>query len=94
MIPLWVQNRTAKTQEITLSAALPAAWTAQNGTGKFTVAAKQVASTRIEVNLPAPAENSAKKPEPQEVIVRADSNGQSVGEIKLRVELRKRALPQ
>src|SRR5437879_4123912 len=94
VIPLWVRNRTAKTQEITLSAVLPAGWTAQSGAGKFTVAAKQVASARIEVNLPAPAENSAKKPEPQEVTVRADSNGQSIGEIKLRVELRKRALPQ
>src|SRR5438309_6843298 len=94
VIPLWVRNRTAKTQELPLPAVLPAGWTAQSGAGKFTVAAKQVASARIEVNLPAPAENSAKKTEPQEVTVRADSNGQSIGEIKLRVELRKRALPQ
>ena len=40
------------------------------------------------------AENGAKKQEPQEVSVHAESNGQSIGEIKLRVELRKRALPQ
>jgi hypothetical protein len=73
---------------------LPAGWTAENGTGKFTVAGKQVAAARIEVNLPAPVENGAKKPEPQEISVHAESNGQSVGEIKLRVELRKRALPQ
>src|SRR5256886_209791 len=38
VIPLWVRNRTAKTHEITLSAALPAGWTTQSGTGKFTVA--------------------------------------------------------
>ena len=94
MIPLWVRNRTAKTQEITLSTVLPAGWTAQSGTGRFTVAAKQVASARVEVNLPAPPEKSAQKAEPQEVTVHADSNGQPVGEIKLRVELRKRALPQ
>jgi LmbE family N-acetylglucosaminyl deacetylase len=94
VIPLWVRNRTAKTQEITLSAVLPAGWTTQSGTGKFTVAAKQVAAARIEVNLPAPAENGGKKPEPQEISVHAESNGQSIGEIKLRVELRKRALPQ
>ena len=94
MIPLWVRNRTAKTQEITLSAVLPTGWTAQSGTGKFTVAAKQVASARIEVNLPSLVENGSKKQEPQEVTVHADSNGQSVGEIKLRVELRRRALPQ
>jgi LmbE family N-acetylglucosaminyl deacetylase len=94
VIPLWVRNRTAKTQEIALSVALPTGWTTEDGTGKFTVAAKQVAATRIEISLPAVAENGAKKLEPQEISVRADSNGQSVGEIKLRVELRKRALPQ
>src|SRR6267142_1730383 len=94
VIPLWVRNRTTKTQEITLSAVLPAGCTTQSGTGKFTVAAKQVAATRIEITLPALAENGAKKQEPQEISVHAEWNGQSIGEIKLRVELRKRALPQ
>jgi LmbE family N-acetylglucosaminyl deacetylase len=94
VIPLWIRNRTPKIQEIMLSATLPAGWTTQSGTGKFTLAAKQVAAARIEVNLPAGAENGAKKTAPQELTVRAESNGQSIGEIKLRVELRKRALPQ
>jgi hypothetical protein len=94
VIPLWIRNQTAKTQEITLSVTLPAGWTAQSGTGKFTVAAKQVAAARVEVNLPAPVENAAKKTEPQEISVRAQANGQVIGEAKLRVELRKRALPQ
>jgi len=89
-----VRNRSAKTQQISLTATLPAGWTVQNGTGKFTVAAKQVAAARIEIMLPAVPENETKKPEPQDVTVRADSNGQSIGEIKLRVEVRKRALPQ
>jgi LmbE family N-acetylglucosaminyl deacetylase len=94
VIPLWVRNRTAKTQEISLTAALPPGWTAQSGTGEFTVAAKQVAAARIEILLPAVPETEAKKPEPQEISVHADWNGQSIAEIKLRVELRKRALPQ
>src|ERR1700687_3952010 len=94
VIPLWVRNRTTKTQEFTLSAVLPAGWTTQSGAGKFTVGGEQAAATRIEITLPALAENGAKKQEPQEVSVHAESNGQSIGEIKLRVELRKRALPQ
>ncbi len=94
VIPLWVRNRTGKTQEISLAATLPAAWTLQGGTGKFTVAAKQVAAARIEIMLPAFPETETKNPEPQEISVHAESNGQSIGEIKLRVELRKRALPQ
>jgi hypothetical protein len=94
VIPLWVRNRTGKTQEITLTTTMPAAWTIQSGTGKCTVAAKQTAAARIEVMLPAIPETEIKKPEPQEISVHADSNGQSIGEIKLRVEVRKRALPQ
>src|SRR5713226_2578969 len=94
VIPLWVRNRTGKTQDISLAATLPAGWTLQGGTGKFTVAAKQVAAARIEIMLPAVPETETKKPEPQEISVHAESNGQSVGEVKLRVELRKRALPQ
>jgi hypothetical protein len=58
------------------------------------VAAKQVAAARLELNFPALAENGPKKLEAQEVTVRAEANGQSIGDVKLRVELRKRALPQ
>lgn len=98
VIPLWIRNRTAKAHEITISAMLPAGWTAENGIGKFIVAAKQTAAPRVEVNLPAPAEKPAgkapQKAELQEVTVRAEANGQAIGEVKLRVELRKRALPQ
>lgn len=98
VIPLWIRNRTAKAQEITIAASMPAGWTAESGTGKFLVAAKQTAAPRVEVNLPAPAERLAEKTptkaELQEVTVRAEANGQTIGEVKLRVELRKRALPQ
>ena len=94
IVPVWMRNQTAKAQEITLSATLPSGWSAQSGTGKFVVPARQVAAGRIEVNLPALAENAPRKSEPQEVTVRAEANGQAIGELKLRVELRKRALPQ
>jgi LmbE family N-acetylglucosaminyl deacetylase len=94
IVPLRIRNQTAKAQEVTLTATLPAVWTAENGTGKFTVAAKQTSAARVEVNLPAPADKAEKKKEPQEVTVRAEANGQIIGEVKLRVELRKRALPQ
>src|SRR5260370_11025033 len=63
-MPLWVGNRTAKSQEVTLSAVLPAGWTTPSGTRRFTVAAKQVAAPRIQMNLPASAENAGKKTEP------------------------------
>ena len=91
VIPLWVRNQSAAAQEITLSADLPAGWTVQSGAGKFSIGAKQTAAARVEVNLPA---DMGKKNELQEVSVRAESGGKSIGVVKLRVELRKRALPQ
>jgi hypothetical protein len=77
---------------------LPAGWTVQSGAGKFTIGAKQTDAARVEASLSAtlPAVNDAAKkhPEMQEITVRAESNGRSIGVVKLRVELRKRALPQ
>jgi hypothetical protein len=47
----------------------------------------------MEVGLPATTDGT-KKNEPQEITMHAESAGHSIGDIKLRVELRKRALPQ
>ena len=93
-VPLWLRNRTAATREVTLSADLPAGWTVQGGAGKFVLAAKQVAAARVDIALPELGEADPKKQEPREVTIRAESNGQSIGIVKLRVVLRKRALPQ
>jgi LmbE family N-acetylglucosaminyl deacetylase len=94
VIPLWLRNETATSREITLTADLPAGWKLTGGTGKFVVAAKQVAAARVEIDLPALEEAAHGKQESREVTVRGESNGQSVGIVKLRVELRKRALPE
>jgi LmbE family N-acetylglucosaminyl deacetylase len=94
VIPLWVHNPTGADREITLSPDLPAGWTVANGAGKFVVAAKQTTAARIEINLPALADSKKTKEEAREVAVRAESNGQSVGVVKMRVELRKRSLPE
>jgi LmbE family N-acetylglucosaminyl deacetylase len=94
VIPVWLKNETAEAREVTLSADLPHGWALQGGAGKFTLAAKQWAAGRIEIALPALAEAGKSKEEAREVTVRAESGGQSVGAVKLRVELRKRALPE
>ena len=94
VIPLWIRNQTQASREFTLSAELPAGWTVQSGAGKFAVGGRQVAALRIEISLPTLGDAAPKKPEAQEVTVRAESNGQTIGVVKLRVELRKRALPQ
>jgi hypothetical protein len=94
VIPLWLRNGTAAAREVTLSADLPAGWTVLSGAGKFTLAAKQVAAPRIEINLPVFGDAAKTREDAREVTVRAESNGQSIGVVKLHVELRKRALPE
>src|SRR5450432_2187190 len=53
VIPLWVRNQTSSPQDISLSAELPSGWTVQSGAGKFSIGAKQTASARVEIALPA-----------------------------------------
>jgi LmbE family N-acetylglucosaminyl deacetylase len=94
VIPLWLRNKTAAVREIVLTADLPAGWKLTGGTGKFVVAAKQAAAARVEIDSPALEEAAHGKQELREITVRGESGGQSVGIVKLRVELRKRALPE
>src|SRR5262249_46141863 len=94
VIPLWLKNGTNSAREVTLSIDAPSGWVVQNGAGKFLLAAKQWAAGRVEIALPALADGKKNKETGREVTVRAESNGQSVGTVKLKVELRKRALAQ
>jgi hypothetical protein len=94
VVPLWLRNQSDGPREVTLKADLPAGWKVQSGDGKFLLAAKQVAAARVEINLPALGDAAKSKLEAQEVTVRAESGGKSIGGAKLRVELRKSALPQ
>jgi hypothetical protein len=89
-----VHNPTGTSREVNLSADLPAGWTVANGAGKFVVASKQTVPARIEINLPGLADSKKTKEDAREVTVRTESNGASVGVVKLRVELRKRSLPE
>jgi LmbE family N-acetylglucosaminyl deacetylase len=94
VIPLWVRNPTGANRTVTLSTELPDGWAVSSGAGKFVVAAKQTAAARIEINLPALVNAAKSKEDAREVTVRAESDGAVVGVVKLRVELRKRSLPE
>lgn len=94
VIPLWLVNGTSATREVTLAVDSPNGWTVQNGAGKFTLTAKQWAAGRIEIALPALADAKKDKEDAREVTVHAESNGHGIGTVKLKVELRKRALAE
>jgi LmbE family N-acetylglucosaminyl deacetylase len=93
-IPIWLGNQTSELQTVTLSAGVPTGWTIQAGAGKFSLAPKQVSAARLEINLPELADATKSREVAKEVSVTVDSNGKTIATIKLRVELRKRALPE
>ena len=99
IVPLWIHNPLASSQKISLTVVLPAGWIVSAGAGDVIVGAKQTAATRIEIALPAApilaagAKDPAKK-ELLEVVVNAEADGKPIGVIKLRVELRKKALAE
>src|SRR5277367_4381562 len=93
VIPLWLSNGLNTPQKITLSVTPPAGWTVQAGAETVIIGPQQVAAARIEIGLPAAPEGAVNK-ELQEVTVNAEADGKSIGVIKLRVQLRKKALAQ
>ena len=94
MIPLWLRNETRGPKEVTLIVDVASGWKLHGGAGKFMVVAKQVAAARVEIELPQLDDAANGKLGLPEVTVQGESAGQKIGVVKLRVELRKRALPQ
>ena len=94
IVPLWVRNATAEARELTISAELPSGWKVSSGAGKVKVGANQTAGTRVEITLGALKDAAKGKDAAQAVTVKAESGGKSVGEIVMKVELRKKALPE
>jgi LmbE family N-acetylglucosaminyl deacetylase len=94
IVPLWVRNATGESREVTLWADVPQGWLVTSGTGKVKVGANQTAGTRVEITLGALSDKTKSKDEVKTVTVRAESGGKSVGEVVMKVELRKKALPE
>jgi LmbE family N-acetylglucosaminyl deacetylase len=94
VIPLWVRNSTSEAREVTLSAELPQGWTVTSGAGTVKVGANQTAGTRVEIALGVLSDKSKTRDDAKVVTIRAESGGKNIGEITLKVELRKKALPE
>ena len=94
LIPLWLRNQTASPVEITLNAKVPGGWTVASGEGKYSIPAHQLVAARVEINFPAVAGDKPRNSDLEEVAIQGTSGGQSVGVAKVRVERRKKALPQ
>jgi len=94
IIPLWMRNSTSEAREVILSTELPQGWTVTSGAGKVKVGANETAGTRVEIALGSLSDKKKGRDEAKAVTVRAEAGGKSVGEIVMKVELRKKALPE
>jgi biopolymer transport protein ExbD len=65
-----------------------------SGAGKFVVGEKQTAGARVEINLPALADEKKSREDAKEVTVKAEADGKVIGVVKMKVEVRKKALPE
>ncbi len=94
IVPLWIRNATTEAREVTLSVELPQGWTVTSGAGRVKVGANQTAGTRVEIGLGSLSDKKKGRDEAKPVTVRAEAGGKNVGEIVMKVELRKKALPE
>ena len=88
-VPLVLHNNTSSAKQITLSLTVPEGWSDEVGTGSYTVPAGDEVPVLMTVTAPK-AESKAV----DEITCHAESDGQSVGVIKLHVKRRSGGLPQ
>ena len=94
IIPAVIQHDPAKPLAVTLAVNAPEGWKVTHGAGQFALPAEASTSLPVSIDTPTSSPEQLKKATPQEVTVRAEAEGKTIGEIRLRVLLRVNALPE
>lgn len=94
-VPLHVQHADPLTpMNVTLSVEAPPGWKVVRGQGQFTLPAEASTDLRVEIDTPPLSAEELKKSQAEEVVVKGEVNGKTIGEVRLRVLLQGSALPQ
>jgi LmbE family N-acetylglucosaminyl deacetylase len=93
-VPLLIVHGSEKALKLLLKVEAPKGWKVTSGEGDITLPAEVTSEMRVEVETPSLPVSELKASGPQEITVHASVDGASVGDIKLRVQLRSHALPQ
>jgi LmbE family N-acetylglucosaminyl deacetylase len=88
-IPLSLRNNTATAKELTLSLSAPEGWVTQSGNGSYTLRAGEQLPVLVTLDSPKTVEGKV-----DEIVCRAQADGQTIGTIKLHVRRRSGGLPQ
>jgi hypothetical protein len=87
-MPLLFRNGTASSKTITLSVSSPEGWATKDGVGSYTVRAGDQLPVLVTLDSP------KKESKMDEIVCRAQADGQTVSTVKLHVLLRSGGLPQ
>ena len=80
--------------KVILKVDAPAGWKVTAGQGEMELPQETLTALRVEVETPSLPAEELKKATTQEIVVHAEVNGKSVGEVRLGVALQNSALPQ
>ena len=94
-VPLHVQHADSTVpMNLTLKIETPTGWKVVAGQGDFALPAEAFTDLRTEIETPNLSPEEQKKAQPEEIIIKAETGGKSIGEVHLRVLLQTSALPQ
>jgi LmbE family N-acetylglucosaminyl deacetylase len=88
-IPLVIRNDTDSPAEVTLTVSLPQGWRELSGVARYPVAAHDIYPAQTFVEAPAKVVQT-----PQEVTWKAETNGQTIATIKIKIYMVSGGLPQ
>jgi LmbE family N-acetylglucosaminyl deacetylase len=88
-IPLLLRNNTTTSKQLTLSLTAPQGWATQSGIGSYTLPAREQLPLQVTLDSPKTAEKAI-----DEIVCRAEGDGQTISTITLHVRRRSGGLPQ
>jgi LmbE family N-acetylglucosaminyl deacetylase len=88
-IPLLLRNDSISSNEVSLSVTAPEGWATQGGIGSYALRAGDQVPVLVTLDSPKTAGKGL-----DEIVCRAQADGQSIGTVTLRVRLRSGGLPQ
>jgi len=93
-VPLMIHHAAGEAMQIKTQVEAPSGWKVSGGQGEFVLPAEDTTELRVQIDTPTLSADELKKAEAQLILVRAEANGKSLGEVRLRVLLRPGGLPQ
>ncbi|MGB7437920.1 MAG: PIG-L family deacetylase [Candidatus Acidiferrum sp.] len=94
IVPIVILHDAAKTLPVSFAVSVPEGWKVVHGGGQVLLPAEASSFLGVQIETPILTAEQLKKAVPQEVTVRAEAEGKSVGEVRMHVLLRASAIPE